>query len=52
MYLAVLGREPELSVAELEAVFGGAEKVSDRLAVFESKMVLAKRLELLQCCHH
>ena len=39
MYLAVLGREPELSVAELEAVFGGAEKVSDRLAVFECKAV-------------
>ena len=37
MYLAVLGREPELSVAELEAVFAGVRQVSPSLAVFESE---------------
>lgn len=37
MYLAVLGREPELSIAELEAVFGGVKKISENLAAFEAK---------------
>ena len=36
MYLAVLGREPELSVAELEALFGDVSQISEKLAVFES----------------
>ena len=39
MYLAVLGREPELSVAELEAIFGKVKKISDNLATFESKIM-------------
>lgn len=39
MYLAVLGREPELSVAELEAIFGRVKKISDNLATFESKIM-------------
>ena len=39
MYLAVLGREPELSMAELEALFGDVEKMSDNLALFDSKIV-------------
>lgn len=39
MYLAILGREPELSIAELEAIFGEVQKLSDNLAVFESKVV-------------
>lgn len=39
MYLAVLGREPELSTAELEAVFGEVKKISDNLALFESKFL-------------
>lgn len=38
MYLAVLGREPELSIVELEAIFGGVKKISDNLATFESKV--------------
>ena len=35
-YLAVLGRQPELSVAELAAWFSGVERVGDSLAVFEA----------------
>ena len=34
-YLAVLGRQPELSVAELAAWFSGVERVGDNLAAFE-----------------
>ena len=40
MYLAVLGREPELSIAELESVFGGFGKVKQiapNLSLFESE---------------
>jgi len=37
MYLAVLGREPELSVAELEALFDDVKRISENLAVFENK---------------
>ena len=36
-YLAVLGRQPEISIAELEALFGNAEKISDKIAVFEAE---------------
>ena len=35
-YLAVLGRQAEISLAELEAVFCEARKVASRLAVFET----------------
>ena len=37
MYLAVLGREPELSNAELEALFGKIKPLSSSLSLFESK---------------
>ena len=37
MYLAVLGREPELSNAELEALFGKIKPLSSNLSLFESK---------------
>lgn len=36
MYLSVLGRQTEISLAELEAVFGGVRQVSRDLAVFDS----------------
>ncbi len=35
-YLAVLGRQPEISIAELEALFGDAKKISNKLAVFDA----------------
>ena len=35
-YLAVLGRHPEISLAELEAIYGEVRRVSDSLAVFVS----------------
>lgn len=35
-YLAVLGRQAEISVAELEALFREVKKVTSRIAVFES----------------
>ncbi len=37
MYLAVLGREPELSNAELESLFGKIKPLSDNLSLFDSK---------------
>lgn len=37
MYLAVLGREPELSNAELQALFGKIKSLSDSLSLFDSK---------------
>ena len=37
MYLAVLGREPKLSNAELEALFGKIRHLSDNLSLFGSK---------------
>ena len=37
MYLAVLGREPELSNAELESLFGKIKPLSDNLSIFDSK---------------
>lgn len=36
-YLAVLGRQPEISLAELESLFGGVQKICSNLAEFESK---------------
>lgn len=38
-YLAVLGRQPEISIAELEALFGSVKKISNNLAVFEENVV-------------
>ncbi len=37
MYLAVLGRQAEISLAELEALFLDVQKISNDLAVFESE---------------
>ncbi|MBR2766935.1 hypothetical protein IKD67_02540 [Candidatus Saccharibacteria bacterium] len=39
MYLAVLGRQSEISIAELEALFDDVKKKNDYLASFESKDV-------------
>lgn len=36
-YLSVLGRQPEISVAELEALFGDVKEISDRIAIFDTK---------------
>lgn len=36
MYLAVLGRQSEISLAELEAQFDDVKKINDRVALFES----------------
>ena len=36
-YLAVIGRQPEISLAELAAVFSHVRKLSDNLATFNSK---------------
>lgn len=38
MYLAVLGREPDLSNAELMAIFGKIRQVSNNLSLFESNL--------------
>lgn len=35
-YLAVLGRQPEISIAELEALFSNVKKISSKIAVFSS----------------
>ena len=37
MYLAVLGREPELSNAELESLFGKTTHLTNNLSLFDSK---------------
>ena len=39
MYLAVLGRQSEISIAELEALFDDVKKKNDFLACFESEVV-------------
>ncbi len=36
-YLAVLGRQPEISIAELESLFSDVEKISPELAIFNSE---------------
>lgn len=36
MYIALLGRQPELSIAELERVYGDVSWFSDQTAVFEA----------------
>ena len=35
-YLAVLGRQPEISLAELESLFGSVQKICSNLAEFQS----------------
>ena len=39
MYLAVLGRQSEISIAELEALFDDVRKKNEFLANFESKVM-------------
>ena len=36
-YLAILGRQPEISIAELEALFNNVKKISSSLATFETQ---------------
>ncbi|MBR3230739.1 methyltransferase domain-containing protein [Candidatus Saccharibacteria bacterium] len=43
-YLAVLGRQPEISIAELEALFGKVERIATELAVFVADSVDVNRL--------
>ena len=43
-YLAVLGRQPEISIAELEALFGKVKKVSDKIALFNAENPNINRL--------
>ncbi len=38
-YLAVLGRQPEISIAELESLFSDVEKISPELAIFNSEVL-------------
>ena len=38
-FLAVLGRQSDLGLAELESVFGGVRKVGEKLAVVEADSV-------------
>ncbi len=42
--LAVLGREPEISLAELEAQFSNVKQISDHLATFDAKNPSIDRL--------
>ena len=43
-FLAILGRQPEISLAELEAQFLKVKKISDRLAIFQAEEVDIDRL--------
>ena len=43
-YLAVLGRQPEISIAELEALFGKVQKISEKIAIFDAKNPKIERL--------
>ena len=36
-YLAVLGRQPEISIAELGALFKGVRKINEKLAIFDAE---------------
>ncbi len=40
IYLAVLGRQPEISIAELSALFGEVKKASSRIAIFSTSEVV------------
>lgn len=44
MYIAILGRQPALGLAELERVFDGAQRFSDQSATFEAESVDVQRL--------
>ena len=44
MYLAILGRQPEISLAELEALFHDIHQLSDTLATFSASSVNIDRL--------
>ncbi|MBR2839744.1 hypothetical protein IKE82_00205 [Candidatus Saccharibacteria bacterium] len=44
MYLAVLGRQPEISIAELEALFHDVHQISHNLATFSANSVDINRL--------
>ena len=39
MYLAVLGRQPDISLAELEALFSNVHKINNELATFNNDFV-------------
>ena len=43
-YLAVLGRQPEISIAELEALFSDVKQISKSLATFTAESVDINRL--------
>ncbi len=43
-YLAILGREPSISLAELEALFADVQQISDHLATFDGKNPNINRL--------
>ena len=44
MYIAILGRQPALSIAELERVFDNVEWFSDTTAIFDADTVDVQRL--------
>lgn len=44
MYLAILGRQSEISVAELEALFGHVQQISSKLASFQTDYVDINKL--------
>ena len=43
-YLAVLGRQPEISIAELSALFSDVKKINNSLATFTADSVDIDRL--------
>ena len=43
-YLAVLGRQPEISIVELEALFGKVKRLSEKIALFDAKKPEIERL--------
>ncbi|MBQ1373809.1 methyltransferase domain-containing protein [Candidatus Saccharibacteria bacterium] len=36
-YIAIVGRQPEISIAEIEALFGGIKRINSRVVGFESE---------------
>jgi hypothetical protein len=49
-YLAVLGRQPEISMAELESLFFDVRKISEKLATFkiaDSKKIFTDEIDLI-----
>ena len=47
MYLAVLGRQPEISIAELEALFSDVKQISPLLAVFKCQNSVSPEINRL-----